>query len=115
MLVIIESFPYASENPLGALFLAYSTGEAGELTHVYFVGDGVYCLVANQNENNAMNMPPISDIIMSLIGTVKFHYIPDSDLNPFISNMQTIKGVKKASYQDLANAIENFGKNLIIL
>jgi hypothetical protein len=132
MIIIIQSAPYESENVLGAIFLATAAVDAGNPTHVYFVNNGLYSILANQNDKNQIQMPSISDLILAQIGSIKFYYIPDP-LHPIMRWMPElipnstaqrqrsseslkikVAGVKPATYFDLSRDILEIGDNLLL-
>ncbi|MHA1583688.1 MAG: hypothetical protein ACTSWL_00410 [Promethearchaeota archaeon] len=111
MIIIIKSTPYQKENALGALFLGLSVGEAEVPTKVIFVESGLNCLIAGQNPDAKLSMPPISDLIMQLIGIVNFYAIPSKQPNFWFHLSQKsnkiliIPGIKTISYEKLADFI----------
>jgi hypothetical protein len=123
MIIIIKSKPYESEFSMGALIIALSTSEASIPSSVFFVEQGLCCLIRDQNEHNSILMPSISDLILSLIGSVKFYYIPSSNprVGPFSDpnfepKLSLVPGVKQTEYSFLAQSIcGSDGKNLLIL
>jgi len=121
MLILIKSKPYETENVMGALFIALSSSEAGNPTNVVFVEDGLYCLIKDQNIGALIDIPAMSDILMSLVGAVKFYYIgseriPFENIKEKISGYPVVLGVKKIDYSQLSNLIlTETGRDIIIL
>jgi predicted peroxiredoxin len=114
LVIIIKSTPYGSENPLGALFIALSTADAGVPVSVFFADDGLYCLLKDQNAHREVAMPAISDLIMSFVGKAKFYYLlsPSHPFTPSVSELVNqkqfpVNGVKKGSFEQLIDLILN--------
>lgn len=123
MILIIRSSPYYSENVYGGLFIAFSVGEAQLPSKVVFVDDGLYCLIPDQNAEQSLSMPAISDIIQQLVGTVLFYYYcPENSDYPahsffrrLLDAKSLVLGVKALTFLDLFAFLTGVEQNILIL
>ncbi len=127
MIIIIKTPPYGSESVLGSLFIVLSTAEQDIPTKVIFVEQGLYNILPEQNTDNLIDIPPISDLIMQFVGMVHFFAIP----NDFSSGEDQIKkeemfsvdwmkkkgnmlpGIKIINYAQLVEFLEQQPKNIL--
>ncbi|MHA1674658.1 MAG: hypothetical protein ACTSYI_13650 [Promethearchaeota archaeon] len=127
MIIIIKTPPYGSESVLGSLFIALSTAEQNIPTKVIFVEQGLYNILPEQNADNLIDIPPISDIIMQVVGLVHFYAIPNnsnggedqitSELLFSKTWMKTkgniLPGIKIINYAQLVEFLEQQPKNVL--
>ena len=148
MLIVIKTPPYKNEDPLGFLYIALSAVSSGQETTVVFVEKGLYCLLKHVDEfendiaspklekgiEKSTSIPHIyrlNDLIMQLVGEVKFYYIPTEnptfpvilrseaeiceDQKPHLTQKDLIMGVKKWSFKKLYEKMYSEGENLLIV
>ncbi|TFH30865.1 MAG: hypothetical protein E4G98_01240 [Promethearchaeota archaeon] len=133
MIIIIKSPPYGTESVLGSLFIALSTAEQEIPTQVIFVEQGLYNILPEQNAENLLDIPPISDLIMQFVGLVHFYAIPlDSNDGPSDEKsdlksethfsdvwMKTkgnvLPGIKIIQYGQLVEFLEQQPENVLVI
>ena len=127
MIIIIKTPPYGTESVLGSLFIALSTAEQEIPTKVIFVEQGLYNILPEQNAENLLDIPPISDIIMQFVGLVHFYAIPnDSNSGKKQKNGEEmfsadwmkkkgnmLPGIKIINYAQLVEFLEQQPKNVL--
>ncbi|MHA1518893.1 MAG: DsrE family protein [Promethearchaeota archaeon] len=128
MIIIIKSPPYGTESGLGSLFIALSTAEQNIPTKVIFVDQGLYNILPDQNSENLLDIPPISDIIMQFVGLVNFYAIPkDSNseenqqkgeeeifsIDWMKKKGNMLPGIKIINYAQLVEFLEQQPKNVL--
>ncbi|MHA1619045.1 MAG: hypothetical protein ACTSVZ_07145 [Promethearchaeota archaeon] len=125
MIIIIKSPPYGTESVLGSLFIALSTAEQSIPTKVIFVEQGLYNILPDQNAENLLDIPPISDLIMQFVGLVHFYAVPmDKNNNvgdeKFSVNWMKTKsnilpGIKIIKYGEIVEFLVQQPKNVLII
>lgn len=121
MIILLKSAPYNSEAALGSLFLGYSISQQAIPTKVIFLEEGLFNLFPDQNAENSIEIPPISDLILQFIGLMRFYMVPMSNSNgPFSESWlrerkNTLPGVRILKYSEVVDFLKENPKDVLII
>ncbi|MHA1775609.1 MAG: hypothetical protein DRO88_00765 [Promethearchaeia archaeon] len=121
MIILLKSAPYASEASLGSLFIGYSVAQQAIPTKVIFLEEGLYNLFPNQNSNNSLEIPPISDLILQFIGLMRFYAVPMANsAGPFSKSWlrekrRILQGIRIIDYSEVVEFLKEDPKNVLII